>query len=43
MCYTLPNDFTSDDVLPIGTYEVTFDDLRASLLVQGPRSNVMDS
>lgn len=37
MYNTLPNHFTEDDLLPIGTYEVTFEELRRSLLVTGPR------
>lgn len=36
MYYILPDSFDSEGVLPIGTYEVTFEALHRSLLVTGP-------
>lgn len=38
--YTLPYSFTTEGVLEIATYEVTFAELRGSLLVGGPAEDV---
>lgn len=43
MYYILPDSFDSEGLLPIGTYEVTFEALHQSLLVQGPLENRPES
>lgn len=37
---TLPVEFTAEGLLPVGTYAVTFDELKRSLLVTGPKEIV---
>lgn len=43
MYYILPDSFDSEGLLPIGTYEVTFEALHRSLLVRGPLASRPES